>query len=189
MFFFSRPFCLSVFWRRHRVVTDQVTKLRIKSMFNSDDCRPLTENSGSLSSIKRLRKKGRVGGGVGSGKNVWSRLTGIMELSSDVSVVMRRSHQTTVCRARRKISIFLQLEFCIPPVHLCLASLTFTFKSCASVFLLFTGQNSTDLQPFHDLFADDEPQEQVQLLMRTSLLGHFITMSIYRSRTKTQFQH
>lgn len=54
--FFS-PFCLSFFWRKHRVVTDQVTKLRIKSMFNSDDCRPLTENSGSLSSIKRLRKK------------------------------------------------------------------------------------------------------------------------------------
>lgn len=31
------------FLRRQRVVTDAVTKLPIKSMFNSDDCRPLTE--------------------------------------------------------------------------------------------------------------------------------------------------
>lgn len=59
MFFFSfSPFLLE---EAARVVTDQVTKLRIKSMFNSDDCRPLTENSGSLSSIKGLGKKG--GGG------------------------------------------------------------------------------------------------------------------------------
>ena len=31
------------FLRRQQVVTDSVTKLPIKSMFNSDDCRPLTE--------------------------------------------------------------------------------------------------------------------------------------------------
>lgn len=73
-------------------------------MFNSDDCGPLTENSGSLSSIKGLRKKGGIEGGcwLGKKKNVWRRLTGIMELSSDVSVAMRRSHQATVSQ-RMKI--------------------------------------------------------------------------------------
>lgn len=45
-----------------------MTKLRIKSMFNSDDCGPLTENSGSLSSIKGLRKKGGIEGRCWLGK-------------------------------------------------------------------------------------------------------------------------
>lgn len=122
IFYFFSPFRLSFFWRRHRVVTDQVTKLRIKSMFNSDDCGPLTENSGSLSSIKGLRKKGGIEGGcwLGKRKNVWRRLTGIMELSSDVSVAMRRSHQANV---NQRMKIFFQLDFfpkttCVTP-HVC----------------------------------------------------------------------
>lgn len=77
------------FLRRQRVVTDTVTKLPIKSMFNSDDFGPLTEKVEAFHLLKDWKKE-----------RDWARwrerVTGLMGLSSVVSLARRRNHEPSV---------------------------------------------------------------------------------------------
>lgn len=95
-------------------------------MFNSDDCGPLTENSGSLSSIKRQKKKkGRVGGG-------WLEKKCVKPTDKNNEIVIRcicvdeekPSDDCFALQARAGKSRKKKFDFCIPPIHLCPSSLT-----------------------------------------------------------------
>lgn len=76
------------FWGGAQSSRTEWLKLPMKSMFNSDDCRPLTgkkKKKGRLSSIKRQKNKGIEG-------DAGRALMGFMELSSVGCLVMRRNH-------------------------------------------------------------------------------------------------